>query len=72
MLGRADVTKEAYMIIGSILGGVAAAIFWAAGLGKPALVGGGVVFLFVLFIGSISGVSIRLTKGIWTHHRRRR
>jgi hypothetical protein len=57
------------MIIGLIVGGIFAVILTAAGLGGLALIGVIVGFLLGGFFGSSSGMSTRVGKGTWIHHR---
>jgi hypothetical protein len=57
------------VIVGLVLGGIFAAILAAVGLGDLALIGAVIGFIYGVFIGSSSGMSTRIGKGIWIHHR---
>jgi uncharacterized membrane protein YeaQ/YmgE (transglycosylase-associated protein family) len=57
------------IIAGLVCGVVAAALVSVAGLGVLVLPAGIVGFLWGLFIGSSSGMSTRIRKGMWVHHR---
>jgi hypothetical protein len=57
------------IIAGLVYGAIAAALVSVVGFGALALPAGIAGFLWGLFLGSSSGMSTRIGKGIWIHHK---